>query len=68
MTPEQIERLGLLADKAANCEAFADMRKTGAPLPMIVDGMVSITGDLKTELRALYVEIAGNDPWEGDAK
>lgn len=61
MTPGQIDNLGSIIDAAANYEALSAM-----PPPVACQGMGHGLRDLAHRLRALYVELAGNDPWEGD--
>lgn len=61
LTPDQLDRLGRLADKADNFSHAAKM-----PLPdsvhktCLLEGM----GDIRNELRAIYVEASGENPWK----
>jgi hypothetical protein len=62
ITDEQLEELGRLADQANNLAAASQL-----PLPAaqhvvhLRNGLLSID----QALRKLYVEISGDDPWEG---
>lgn len=61
ITPDQLDRLGRTSDKADN---FTHAVKL--PLPdslhkqQLAEGMQKI----RDELRALYVEVSGENPWE----
>jgi hypothetical protein len=61
MTEDQLDRLGRLADKAANFEAFP---KLALPEATKVAALTEGMAELKAELRGLFREISGDDPWE----
>lgn len=62
MNAAQLEALGQIVESAANYEAL-----TMLPMPTevhfgaLLDGMRK----LRDEARRLYVEVSGDDPWDG---
>jgi hypothetical protein len=63
MTPENSEKLGLIADRVANLSAALQM-----PLPdrMHVNQMRASLLEIQAELRAIVVAETGENPWEGE--
>jgi hypothetical protein len=61
ITDEQLEQIGLLADKANNFTGAAQL-----PLPpkMHVEQLSIGMADIRDELRGLYQAITGDNPWE----
>lgn len=61
ITDEQLEQIGLLADKANNFTGAAQL-----PLPphIHVEQLSSGMASLRDELRAVYRAVSGDDPWE----
>jgi hypothetical protein len=59
---EQIERLGQLADEADNLIAAS---KLAMPPAFHVDQLRKGLRKLSEQIKALVVEIGGEDPWEG---
>lgn len=61
ITPEQLEELGRLVDQANNLAAASQLRVS----PQIhIEGMRAGLLSIEKALRKLYIEIAGEDPWE----
>ena len=61
ITPEQLEELGRLADMANNLAAASQLPVS----PVIhIAGMRQGLIDIDRALKALYIEITGDDPWE----
>ena len=59
-TRREVEVLGRMADKADNYLGMAEL-----PLPdsMKIDGLIQGLAELSEELKALYTELSGNNPW-----
>lgn len=62
MTPEQNESLGRLIDRLDNCTHALEI-----PIPanMHVDSLKSILPEIVSEFKKQFVEITGENPWEG---
>ena len=60
MDDVQLDKLGRLADSADNYLALNEL-----PMPdsIKVDGMKTGLAELSEELKALYVELSGENPW-----
>jgi len=61
ITHEQLDKLGRLADIANNLAAASQLP---VPPAVHIEGMRQGLIDIDKALRALYVEISGDDPWE----
>lgn len=61
MKPEQIETLGSIIEEAINYEALGAM-----PAKLAQDGMRHGLASIAHRLREIYVEVAGDDPWDGN--
>jgi len=61
VTEQQLRNLGAMADQADSYLALVD-----APMPdsLRVDAMKAGLRELSEELKALYVELAGENPWQ----
>lgn len=61
LTADQLDRLGKLADTCDNLSAA-----TGLPMPpqFHVDTLKSSLTTLGSRIKALYVEVSGENPWE----
>ena len=60
MTEQQLETLGRLADAADN---YAQWALTPGPAYQRVNAMKSGLEDIGRQLKELYVELSGRDPW-----
>lgn len=60
ITNEQLEELGRIVDKASNYDAAT---KLPVSLHIHAQGMKAGLQELHSDLRSLYVAIAGEDPW-----
>jgi hypothetical protein len=61
VSEEQLQQIGRLADK---CDDYAAASRLPMPAPFHVAQLRAGLEDLSRELRALYVAIAGRDPWK----
>jgi len=62
MDREEIaQRIGELADKAEN---FMQYQNAAMPPHIKLDAMWHGLKELEVELKLLYIELAGNDPWD----
>lgn len=61
ISEEQLEQIGLLADKADNLLGAVKL-----PLPphVHIQGMTGGLKDIRSELREIYKAVSGSDPWE----
>ena len=61
MNQQQLRNLGAMADQADSYLALVD-----APMPksLQVDAMKAGLRELSQELKALYVELSGENPWQ----
>ena len=57
----QLEKLGRLADKADN---YLQWAYNPAPDSLKIDAMKTGLAELSEELKALYIELGGSNPWQ----
>jgi len=66
MNEEQMNRFGMLIDKVVSARTYSS---TGMLPPSIcLEAIDSILREVSGEARELYIEIAGEDPWENHPK
>ena len=62
MTDQQLNEFGMLIDKVVSARTYSSTRIL--PANICLDAIDSILREVSSEARELYIEIAGNDPWE----
>lgn len=61
ITPDQLDKLGRLADQANNLAAASQLPVAPAiHVACMRQGLI----DIDKALKKLYIEISGDDPWE----
>ena len=58
---DEIDRIGRLADVADN---YLALEKLNMPIEMKLDAFKTGLRELSRDIKALYVELAGENPWE----
>ena len=58
---DEIDRIGRLADAADN---YLALEKLNMPIGMKLDAFKTGLRELSRDLKALYVELADENPWE----
>ena len=61
MMVDEIDRIGRLVDTADN---YLALDKLNMPIEMKLDAFKTGLRELSRDLKALYVELAGENPWE----
>lgn len=61
MTPDQLEALGSIADRI---DAILGMEDIPVPVEIAREGRKGSLRSIRDDLRGLFIEICGEDPWE----
>ena len=59
---KQLQTLGMLVDKAENYLAWAT--NPMSPADLKIDAMKTGLTEISEELKELYIELAGDNPWQ----
>ena len=62
MTQEQLDQIGEIADR---CDNLAHAARLPMPPEFHVTQLTRALANVRDQLRALYVEASGDNPWEG---